>query len=273
MRCSGRPRSATTSRTASRSLVAGHLDLDDARGHAGAGRPRAASARRRARRGRADVDGEHAGALEQRAGGAGHDEAAAVEHHHVVADLLHVVEQVGGEQHRDAERAEAGDQGQHLLAAHRVEAGGGLVEQHELAGRPRAPGPAWSAGACRWRSRRSGRNRASSRPDQVEHVRGPLAGGPGGQPAQLAEGGDDVGGGLVEREAVVLGHVADAAAHPDRVVRPRRCRTPRGAPRSGGSARASSGTGSSCRRRWPRPARRGPRGTSRSRWSVAVTAG
>ena len=81
---------------------------------------------------RPDVDGDDAGAFEQRVGRARDDEPAGVDHHDVVAHLLHVVEQVGGHQHRDAERAEAGDERQHLLAAERIEAGGRLVEQHQL---------------------------------------------------------------------------------------------------------------------------------------------
>ena len=85
-----------------------------------------------------------------------HDQPAAVDHHHVVAHLLHVVEQVGGHQHRDAERAEPGDQ---LRASPRARAGRGRRSARRAArarDRRRAPGPAWCAGACRWRSRRSG---------------------------------------------------------------------------------------------------------------------
>ena len=39
-----------------------------------------------------------------------------------------------------------------------------------------------------------------------------------GQPAQLAERRHHVGRGLVEREAVVLGHVAEPRPHADRIV-------------------------------------------------------
>ena len=115
---------------------------------------------------------------------------------------------------------------------------------------------AW-ASLVRWRmpveNPPTGRNRASSRPDQVEHVGRPLAGGPGGQPGQLAEGGHDVGRGLVERQAVVLGHVAEPAADADGIgghVAPGR---PRASPPSAASARASAGTAWSCRHRWRRP--------------------
>ena len=130
-RYSGSPSSAMTSRSMSMLVVAVDRHLDEAVG----------SDRGQADRGeagdelvaaRADVDGDDAGALEQRIGRAGHDEPAGVDHHDVVAHLLHVVEQVRGHQHRDAERAEAGDEREHLLAAERVEAGGRLVEQHQL---------------------------------------------------------------------------------------------------------------------------------------------
>ena len=46
----------------------------------------------------------------------------------------------------------------------------------------------------------------------------PLASGPRRQATQLAERRHDVGGSLVEREAVVLGHVAEPRPHADRVV-------------------------------------------------------
>ena len=100
----------------------------------------------------------------------------------MVADLLDVVEEVGGEQHGDAERAEAGDQGQHLLAPHRVEAGRGLVEEHELGiGDERLGqlGPLAHAGG----EAADGPEAGLVEADQVEHVRCPLAGRPcGGRP-------------------------------------------------------------------------------------------
>ena len=199
------------------------------------------------------------------------DEPAGVDHHHVVAHLLHVVEQVGGHQHRDAERAEPGDEREHLLAAERVEAGGRLVEQHQLGvaderlGQLRALAHAGGEPADRPEPR-------LVEPDEVEDVRRPLAGGARRQAAELAERRHHVGRGLVEREAVVLGHVAEPGPHADRVVGRRRCRTPRRCPRSGGRGRAAAGTSSSCRRRWRRPARCSPRGTSTVRSSSAVTA-
>ena len=95
---------------------------------------------------------------------------------------------------------------------------------------------AW-ASLVRWRmpveKPPTGRKRASSRPTRSSTSEARWRAARGGEPAQLAEGGDDVGGRLVEREAVVLGHVAEAAAHADRVGWPRRRRTPRGEPEVG----------------------------------------
>ena len=165
----------------------------------------------------ADLDPQDPGALHQLLDGAGHDQPPGVDHHDVVADPLDVVEQVGGEQDRDAEGGQAADEVEHLLPAHRVEAGGGLVEQDQLGVGHQGLG---QLGALAHAGRE-----AADRPepglveaDQVEHVGGPLAGGLGGQAGQLAEGGDQVGRGLVEGQAVVLGHVPQAGPDPDGVV-------------------------------------------------------
>ena len=80
----------------------------------------------------ADVHGHRARAVEQRGRLPGHDQPAGVDHHHVVADLLHVVEQVGGHDHGDAEGAETGHQGQHLLPAEGGQPGRRLVQQHQF---------------------------------------------------------------------------------------------------------------------------------------------
>ena len=114
--------------------------------------------------------------------------------------------------------------------------------------------------------------------DEVEDVGRALAGGARGQPAQLAERRDDVGRALVERQAVVLGHVAEAGPHADRIACDVECRTPRCDLPSGGRARAAGGTSSSCPRRWrprDRCARAAPRRSGRrarssldNAWSV-----
>ena len=161
-----------------------------------------------------DVDRHHAGALEQGIGLTRHHEVAGVDHHDAVAHLLHVVEEVGGEQHRDAERAEAGHQLEHLLASERIEAGGRLVEQHQLGIAHERLG---QLGALAHPG-----GEAADRPearlvetDQVEDVRSPLAGGTRRQPAELAEGGHEVRRRLIGRQAVVLGHVAEPRPHGD----------------------------------------------------------
>ena len=221
---------------------------------------------------RADIDGDDAGALEQRVGGAGDDELAGVDHHDVVAHLLHVVEQVGGHQHRDAERAEAGHEREHLLAAERVETGGRFVEQHQLGiadERLRELGALAHAG-------RESADRPEPglvEPDEVEDVGRALARGARREPAQLAERRHDVGRGLIERQAVVLGHVARAAP----------------ARRSGRRATSMPHTSTRPSVGWARPSRRRnvvvfpaplaptrpmrPRGTSTVRSSSAVTPG
>ena len=63
-----------------------------------------------------------------------------------------------------------------------------------------------------------GRNRASSSPTRSRMSDARWRAARAGQPAQLAERRDDVGRGLVERQAVVLGHVAEPGAHADRIA-------------------------------------------------------
>ena len=135
----------------------------------------------------------------------------------MVAHLLHVVEQVRGHQHGDAERPEAGDEGEHLLPAERVEPGRRLVEEDQLGiaderlGELRALAHASREPADRTEP-------CLVEADEVEDVRRPLARRPRRDAAQLAERGDRVGRRLVERKAVVLGHVAESRPHPDRVA-------------------------------------------------------
>ena len=114
--------------------------------------------------------------------------------------------------------AEPGDEREHVVAAGRVETARRLVEQHELGiadDRLRELRALAHAG-------RELADRAEPRfveADEVEDVGGALARRACGQPAQLAERRDDVGRGLVERQAVVLGHVAEPRPHADRIAR------------------------------------------------------
>ena len=127
----GRPSSASSSRTTSKtSGAAGHGDPPVLDG--GLDPPR--------RQGRQERDGvtDH---LDHRTGAAGGLEVleppaahhlAGVEDHRAVGDALHLVEHVAGEHHVDAEVvADPADEGEHVVALHRVEAVGGLVEQHQ----------------------------------------------------------------------------------------------------------------------------------------------
>ena len=188
-------------------------------------RPSAATASkvRRAERGdqslaaRTDIDGHGAGALEQRVGRAGDDEPTRVDHHDVVTHLLHVVEQMRRHQHRDAERSEPGDEREHVVAAGRVETAGRLVEEHELG----IADDRLRELRALAHARRELTDRAETsfvEADEVEDVGRALARGARRQPAQLAERRDDVGRGLVERQAVVLGHVAESRPHADRIA-------------------------------------------------------
>ena len=217
MRCRGRPRSATASRTVSMSASPATCTSTSPAAVVAASPRSASRAIERVAVG-ADVDGEEPGALQEGAGGARDDQVPAVEHDDVVAHLLHVVEQVGGEQHRDAEPAEPGDEVEHLLATHRVEAGGRLVEEHELrVGHDRLGelgALAHAGGEARRRAgtgpRRGRRGRARPTPAGGRRGRGSPLSSPKVATMSAAR--------LVEREAVVLGHVAELAAHADRIV-------------------------------------------------------
>ena len=221
-RCSGRPRSAMTSRSESRSaspstVTSTRPSIDGRRAARPAPEPATSSGQPAPT---STVTRPVRSSSESVA--PGDDEPAGVDHHDVVAHLLHVVEQVRGHQHRDAERAEAGDQGEHLLPAERIEPGRRLVEQDQLGVADERLG---ELGALAHAGREAA-DRAEAglvEADEVEDVRRPLAGRTGRQPAQLAERGDDVGRRLVERQAVVLGHVAEPGAHADRVGWRRRC--------------------------------------------------
>ena len=165
----------------------------------------------------ADVDGEQPGALEQRAGGARDDQPAAVEHHDVVAHLLHVVEEVGGEQHRDAEGPPR--------RATRASISSRPIGSRPAVGSSRSTSSgsatmAW-ASLVRWRmpveKPATGRKRASSRPTRSSTSDARWRAARGGRPLSSPKVADDVGGRLVEGQAVVLGHVAQPAADADGV--------------------------------------------------------
>ena len=186
MRTSPRPSSSAVSRTRSctstptvgRSRVEGEQPAARLDRYAGRGeRPAHPGLRVVAE----DLDQQGAGGVEEVAGLGGAQQPAAVEDHHVVADPLELAEQVGGDQHRDAEvLADPLHQAEHVVAGRRVEAVGRLVEQHQprvVGERLRELGALLHAGGV-----------AAHRPvallgqaDVAQHLGGPLAGGDPGQ--------------------------------------------------------------------------------------------
>ena len=160
---------------------------------------------------------------EQGRGRPGVQQPAAVDHHHGVAHPLHVVEQVGGDEDRDAEAGEAGEEGEHLLAARAGRARRWARRGARARGRRRC---AW-ASLVRWRmpveKPPMGRKRASSRPTRSSTSEARWRAARGGRPASSPKVDDDVGGGLVEREAVVLGHEAEVGRARRRGRRRRAC--------------------------------------------------
>ena len=234
-------------------VVAVDLDLDDAVG----GDRRQV---RRAERGdevvaaRTDVDGDGAGALEERVGRARDDESARVDHHDVVAHLLHVVEQVRGHQHRDAERSEPGDEREHVVAAGRVEAARSVRRAARARDRRRSPARASCAAACPSRTRRStgsALRRARRGRGCRTRVGGPRA--PAARSTRRTSRRRRPRSGRAAGSRARACSRAGPARRSDRARR--RDRTPRCGPRSGGRARAAGETSSSCPRRWRRRAR------------------
>ena len=138
-------------------------------------------------------------------------------------------------------------------------------------GRRPAPGPAWPAGACRWRSRR--RAGTGPRPGRPGRARRTPAGGPRAAAARPARP-------TWRRGRRPSGRWAGSRA---RACSPAGGGSPTGssatrwpsdldgARRSGSSARAGAGTASSCRPRWRPTSPTEPRGTSTvspaARWS------
>ena len=80
------------------------------------------------------VERGHHGPLpgKQLAGGALGDDATAADHDDLVGRLLHLVQQVGGQQHRASLVGEPAQQAAHPVDALRVETVGGLVEDQDL---------------------------------------------------------------------------------------------------------------------------------------------
>lgn len=159
-----------------------------------------------------DLDREGRGGLGEVAGGTGAQQFAAVDDHDVVAGPLQLAEQVGGDQDRDAEvGVDAADQAQHLVAADRVEAVGGLVEEHQLRVVDQRLGELDAllhAGGVA----ADGAVALLVQPHVAQGVRGALTGGGRREPGHARHVHDELGGRDVGGQAVVFGHVADALA-------------------------------------------------------------
>ncbi len=168
--------------------------------------------------------------------------------------------------------AEAGDEREHLFAAERIEAGGRLVEQHELRDRRRAPARAWCAGACRSRTRRS----AGSGPRRARRGRGCRTPA-GARRAPAARSARRTSTRRRPRSGRAAGSRARACSRAGPARRSgrgrRRCRTPRCGLPSGGRGRAGGGTSSSCPAPLAPTSPMRPRGSSTVRSSSAVTPG
>ena len=150
--------------------------------------------------------------MQELGGGRGAQQPPAVEHDDVVTHPLELPEQVGGDEHGDAELvADPLHQPEHVVARGGVQPVGGLVEQHQ----PRVVdqrlgelGPLLHAGGV-------AADRAVAllgQPHVAQHVGGALAGRGERQARHLAQVHDQVAGRHVGRQAVVLGHVADQGA-------------------------------------------------------------
>ena len=159
-----------------------------------------------------DLDADHRRLRGDGGRGRVPQQPSAVDHHDPVADPLELAEQVRGDDHRDAEvRTDPADELEHVVAPGGVEPVGRLVEQDERRVVDQGLGeldPLPHPGGV-----------AAHRPvpllvqtDVPERVGGPFARGRGGQARHPPHVHDELGGGHVRRQAVVLGHVADALA-------------------------------------------------------------
>ena len=210
-----RPRSTVRSRTTS-GVVASRTSTSISvppRGRATSPASTSAWPSSRSASGRAlHLDDQAAGRVHEVGGRRGLEQPSGVEHDDVVADPLQLAEQVRGDEHGDPElAADPLHQREHVVARGRVEPVGRLVEQHqprvvhERLGQLRALLHAGGVAAHRAVA-------LLGQSDVAQHVGGPLARGGVRQPGHLAHVHDQVAGGHVGRQAVVLGHVADQRA-------------------------------------------------------------
>ena len=162
------------------------------------------------------LDEQGAGGVEELAGARGPQQPAAVEDDDVVAHPLELAEQVGGDDHGDAEVvADPLHQPEHLVPRGGVEAVGGLVEQHQLG----VVGEGLGELGLLLHARGVAAHRAVAllgEADVAQHLGGPLPRRHPGQAGHHREVHDEVAGADVGRQAVVLGQVADQG--PDRAA-------------------------------------------------------
>ena len=232
-RCSGRSSSATAPRITSYVLV-GSSGTSSTRPSRRTARPSAVSRREQLLGALVDLDREHVAGRGHRRDPVGPQQPARVDRDQRVADPLDLAEQVRADHDRDAELgADPVDQRQHRVPAGRVEPVGRLVEQQQVRVVHQRLGqldPLLHAGRV-----------AADLPvallveaDVAQRLGGALAGGRPRQPAHPGHVGDELGGGQVGRQAVVLGHVADPGADLPR-------RRPSGRGRAPGPGRSVGG--------------------------------
>ena len=157
--------------------------------------------------------GHRSGAASERRQRVGADQPATLDHDEVVADPLDLAQEMRGHQDRDPELgADPPDEVEHLVAARRIEPVRRLVEEHEL----------------RVVNERLGELDPLAHPGRVpahlsialleqadvaKRFGRALARGSARQPVDLGHVADELGGADLERQAVVLRHVADQPPH------------------------------------------------------------
>jgi hypothetical protein len=154
------------------------------------------------------LDQQHLADLGHAGDRVGAQQTARLDRHQVVADPLDLAQQVRGDHDRHAELGtDPGDQLQHRVAARRVEPDGRLVEQQH-------PGVADQRLGQLDPLLHAGRVGADLpvpllvQPDVPQRLRGPLLGRGRRQPGHPAQVRDELGGGDVGGQAVVLGHIS-----------------------------------------------------------------